>query len=257
MEQKRNSGSQSYDGKSAEEALDAASEDLGVSAQELDYEVIEDSTRSLLGFVRARRVTIRAWVREAGAVEGPEVVTEPPVAEARRGKEVEVAPDILERNPPELEDVAREVISTLLDKMGIIAALELVDGGGVVDEEAGEVSPVILNVVGDDLGILIGRRGETLRDLQFIARLIISRRLGIWPNLVIDVEGYKARRAESLRALALRMADQVRRSGHAVVLEPMPAHERRIIHLSLRDAPDVYTESTGEYEHRKVQIFLK
>jgi spoIIIJ-associated protein len=140
--------------------------------------------------------------------------------------------------------------------MDIIAAIELVDSGGVVNEEMEEVSPLVLNIVGDDLGILIGRRGETLRDLQFIARLIINRQLGVWPNLVVDVEGYKARRAESLSALALRMADQVRRSGHTVVLEPMPAHERRIIHLTLRDAPDVYTESTGEYEHRKVQIFL-
>jgi len=108
------------------------------------------------------------------------------------------------------------------------------------------------------LGILIGRRGETLRDLQFIVRLITSRRLGgVWPNLVVDVEGYKARREESLRALARRVADQVRRSKQPMALEPMPAHERRIIHLALRDDPDVYTESTGKDDRRKVQILPK
>jgi len=250
MEQKKDKGSQSaeYSAKSLEEALELASEDLGVSSQELGYEVVQDNTRSILGFVRAGEITVRAWVR---VEEGP------PVEKAQASEEVTegVVPPVLERNPPELDDVAREVISTLLDKMGIIAAVELVDSGGVVNEEMEEVSPLVLNIVGDDLGILIGRRGETLRDLQFIARLIISRQLGVWPNLVVDVEGYKARRAESLSALALRMADQVRRSGRTVVLEPMPAHERRIIHLTLRDAPDVYTESTGEYEHRKVQIF--
>ena len=114
-----------------------------------------------------------------------------------------------------------------------------------------------LNIVGDDLGMLIGRRGETLRDLQFIARLIISRKLGVWPNLVVDVEGYKARREVTLRSLAQRMSDQVRRTGSPVTLEPMPAHERRIVHLTLRDDTNVYTESVGEGERRKVQILPK
>jgi spoIIIJ-associated protein len=145
----------------------------------------------------------------------------------------------------------------LLDKIGLMAAVEVVDRGGELDEASGEVSPLLLNVVGDDLGGLIGRRGETLRDLQFMTRLITSRRIGTWPNLVVDVEGYKARREESLRSLAKRVADQVRESGQSMVLEPMPAHERRIIHLALRDDPDVYTESTGKDERRKVQILPK
>ncbi|MBC7315541.1 MAG: single-stranded DNA-binding protein, partial [Chloroflexi bacterium] len=93
--------------------------------------------------------------------------------------------------------------------------------------------------------------------LQFIVRLILSRRLGVWPNIVVDVEGYKAKRVQALQALARRMADQVRQTRQMVVLEPMPAHERRIVHLALRDDPDVYTESTGEGENRKVQIIPK
>jgi len=115
----------------------------------------------------------------------------------------------------------------------------------------------VLNIVGDDLGMLIGRRGETLRDLQFLVRLMISRKIGSWPNLLLDVEGYKARRESLLRGLAERMAEQVKRTGNAVTLEPMPAHERRIIHLALHNDPDVYTESTGEDEERKVQILLR
>ena len=95
-----------------------------------------------------------------------------------------------------------------------------------------EISPLVLNLVGDDLGMLIGRRGETLRDLQFIARLIISRRLGVWPNVVIDVENYKTKRITALESLARRMADQVRNTRKPVALEPMPASERRIIHLA-------------------------
>lgn len=156
----------------------------------------------------------------------------------------------------DLETVAAEVVATLLDKMGVFAAVEVAEPAG--QATAGEeASPLVLNLVGDDLGILIGRRGETLRDLQFITRLIVSRRMGSWPNLVLDVEGYKSRRTTALRSLAKRMADQVRRTHQPVVLEPMPANERRIVHLALRDDPDVYTESTGEDEARKVQILPK
>jgi spoIIIJ-associated protein len=163
----------------------------------------------------------------------------------------------MERNPPELEDQALDVLNTLLDKMALLAAVEVVDEGGQRDAASQEVTPLVLNIVGDELGPLIGRRGETLRDLQFVLRLILSRRLGVWPNVVLDVEGYKAHRIESLRALARRMADQVRETGRMVVLEPMPAHERRIIHITLRGDKGVYTESTGEDERRKVQILPK
>jgi spoIIIJ-associated protein len=116
---------------------------------------------------------------------------------------------------------------------------------------------VLLNVSGDDLGVLIGRRGETLRDLQFLTCLIISRHVQRWPNLIVDVEHYKARREKSLTELARRMADRVRITGQSMPLEPMPPHERRIVHLALRDDPDVFTESIGQDERRKVVIMLK
>jgi spoIIIJ-associated protein len=180
------------------------------------------------------------------------------VFEEEEGEDEDEEPAIgMERNPPELEDEALDVLNTLLDKMGVLAAVEVVEEGGQRDAASQEVTPLILNVVGDELGPLIGRRGETLRDLQFVLRLILSRRLGIWPNVVLDVEGYKAHRIEALRALAQRMATQVRQTGRRVVLEPMPAHERRIVHIALRGDKDVYTESTGEDERRKVQIIPK
>jgi spoIIIJ-associated protein len=116
---------------------------------------------------------------------------------------------------------------------------------------------VLLDVAGDDLGGLIGRRGETLRDVQFLTCLMVSRELQHWPNLMVDVEHYRARRERTLTALAQRMADQVRKSGESVALEPMPANERRIVHLALRDDADVFTESIGQGERRKVTIFPK
>jgi spoIIIJ-associated protein len=119
-------------------------------------------------------------------------------------------------------------------------------------------SPVIaLDVTGGDLGILIGRRGQTLVALQYVVRLILAHQAEARVPVVIDVEGYKQRRYEALQALALRVAEQVKTKKRAFALEPMPAYERRIIHLTLAGDPDVTTESTGEGETRKVVITPK
>lgn len=264
-----------FSAKSEAEAVERAARDLGVLPEEVEYDIARDSTRNILGLVRTGEVTIRVFlpvpaevdVAEESGIDpaeasAPSVATQIEPAKTAESaaveEEDESKPEIdLHRNPPELESVASEVVATLLDKMGILAAVEVVDGGGEMGPGVDEVSPMALNIVGDDLGMLIGRRGETLRDLQFIARLIISRKLGVWPNLVVDVEGYKARREVTLRSLAQRMSDQVRRTGSPVTLEPMPAHERRIVHLTLRDDTNVYTESVGEGERRKVQILPK
>ena len=256
-----------YTAKSLEEALAEAARDLGVPASELKYEILEDTTRTLFGLVRTGEMVVRVQVpprddARVGATAKMDHALPPPAAESAAGPAS--TPDArgsagqmsaaLERNPPELMRVSSEVVATLVDKMGIIAAVEVSDEGGEVDEASSEVSPLVLNIVGDDLGVLIGRRGDTLQDLQFMVRLLVSRKLGVWPNLVLDVEAYKAKRVLSLRALAERMGDQARETGEPVVLEPMPAYERRIIHLALRDDPDVYTESVGQDEMRKVQI---
>jgi spoIIIJ-associated protein len=258
-----------YSAKTLGDALKRASDDLQLTVEELEYEVLKDTTHSILGFVRTGEILIRVWspvalsklevsaAPEVEVAEAPAPVAEPaPLAETPE-EEAEYAVSMAKGNPPELEKVSQDVLATLLDKMGILAAVEVVDHGGQVDAASNEVSPLILNLVGDDLGMLIGRRGETLRDLQFIARLIISRRLGVWPNVVVDVENYKTKRVTALQALARRIADQVRQTRKPVALEPMPASERRIIHLALRDDPDVYTESTGQDEARKVQILPK
>jgi len=117
--------------------------------------------------------------------------------------------------------------------------------------------PLVLDIKGDDLGVLIGRRGETLRDLQYIARAIVSKQVGRNINLVVDVEGYKHRREQALRQLAARMAERVTTTRRPIALEPMPANERRIIHLALRNHPTVTTQSVGYGENRKVTLVLK
>jgi spoIIIJ-associated protein len=129
------------------------------------------------------------------------------------------------------------------------------EGGDDLDEHGERY--LLLNVKGDDLGSLIGRRGETLDNIQYLLRLMVNQRLHRWTNIVVDVDGYKERRANQLRQLAMRTATQVASTGRSVSLEPMPANERRIIHIVLRDHAEVYTESAGEGERRKVHIIAK
>lgn len=113
---------------------------------------------------------------------------------------------------------------------------------------------IFIDIVGSDLGNLIGRRGEHLSQFQYLVNLICGKQMTDGKRIVIDVEGYRTRREESLIGLAERVARQVSRSNRAMLMEPMPANERRIIHLKLRDNPDVYTESIGEGSGRRVEV---
>ena len=156
----------------------------------------------------------------------------------------------VEPTSPSEEDVAKvaaDALDTLLSLMGIT---------GKVQASSYEI-PVALDIEGDDLGILIGRRGQTLASLEYIVKLIVAGQLKAWLPLSVDVAGYKKRRYDSLQKLALRLAEQVKLRHRAMTLEPMPSDERRIIHLALADDSDVVTRCVGEGEDRKVIISLK
>ncbi len=114
---------------------------------------------------------------------------------------------------------------------------------------------MLVDITGNDLSILIGRRAKTLNALQYITRLIIGKELEHGIPLSIDVEGYRDRREKQVRQLARRVADQVVDTGREQALEPMPANERRFAHLELQDESQVYTESMGSEPHRKVVIY--
>jgi spoIIIJ-associated protein len=113
---------------------------------------------------------------------------------------------------------------------------------------------IYLDILGDDLGMLIGRRGDNLAQLQYMVNLLCNKRIGEWKRVVVDVEGYRIRREESLINLAERVARQVARTRRSIVLEPMPANERRIIHLTLKQHDDVTTESNGEGIGRRITV---
>jgi len=151
------------------------------------------------------------------------------------------------RQERDVVKVVTEILETLLDLLEVTGKVELLS-----DE-----IPLALNIEGDDLGILIGRRGQTLASLEYITKLMVAGRLKAWLPLRVDVGGYKKRRRESLQRLALYLADQVKSRRRAITMEPMPADERRIVHLTLADNPDVTTHSIGEGDSRKVVILLR
>jgi len=159
-------------------------------------------------------------------------------------------------NKNEIFNAARQVLEELLSLMDLTGTVLPSDEFTVTDEN-GELSSVGLNIEGEDLGILIGRRGQTIVSLQYIVRIIMSHKTPVQIPIVLDVEGYKQRRCEGLRTLANRLADQVKNRKTPFTMEPMPAFERRIIHVTLADHPDVITESVGMGEARKVVITPK
>jgi spoIIIJ-associated protein len=151
---------------------------------------------------------------------------------------------------PPKEDVVKvvaEILDTLVRLVGVQGKVE------VLSDEL----PLALDIKGDDLGILIGRRGQTLASLEYVTKLVVVGRLKTWVPLTVDIEGYKKRRRDSLQKLALYLAEQVQSKRRAITMEPMPADERRIVHLTLADNPDVTTQSIGAGEDRKVVVLLK
>ncbi|MBI4202079.1 MAG: protein jag [Chloroflexi bacterium] len=148
-----------------------------------------------------------------------------------------------------LASEAIEVVTKLLAAMEVSATAILRTPG---DAENGPT----IDIQGDDSGLLIGKRGETLQSMQFLVNLMLGKK-GIHPLVVLDVEEYKERRSRSLQAMAARVAERVASNGRPISLEPMPPAERRIIHVALSNHPSVTTESVGAGAMRKVTVYPK
>ena len=207
-------------GKTVEEAVQLALHQLSVNRDEVEVNVIREGKSGILGI---------------GAEEAIVRVTPIP------------------KPGGDAAAVARNVVEQLLQLLGVTATIES-QAPPPVAEETGAAPAVALNIKGDDLGILIGRRGQTLAALQYVVRLLVGQQVQTWVPIVVDVEGYKQRRYQALESFARQMAERVKTKGAPFTLEPMPAYERRIVHLALANHPDVITESIGQGETRKVVI---
>ncbi len=223
-----------------EEAIARGAEELGIPEDDLQVEVLDEGGKGFLG-ISARQARIKL------SVGIPDSSDEQPASEPSTTAE-------LSDEDSEAVRAAHDTVVELVQRLGLEA--QVTAEWGEKDPKA-RIRPLLVDVQGDDLGILIGRGGETLTALQYISRLIVAKELQRPVAVVIDIEGYRARREEQLGRLAQKMAAQAAELDRTMELEPMPPNERRIIHVALRDNPAVTTESIGEGSSRKVTIIPK
>jgi spoIIIJ-associated protein len=237
-------------GENVEEAIEKGLTELGVGPNDVIVEVLEEPSRGVFGLgARPAKVRLQVLVRRPPTT--PSVVYD----EEQDDEEtlLMTSAEVVEGKADEDAEVGKVVLQELLEKMSIRAKVTVKRTAGSEGD-----APWLLDVSGSgDLNILIGRKGETLQALQYVTRLITSRELQRRANIIVDVDGYKSRRTSKLHELAIRMADQAVKQGRTVSLEPMPPYERRIIHMALRNHPDVFTKSIGEGEGRKITIVPK
>jgi spoIIIJ-associated protein len=243
--------------KTVEEAIELGLAELEASRDQVEIEVVKEGKRGVFGLGSEEalvRLSLKETLPVAATVEIKLAAT--PEDQPLKVETPETSPSARPAPQPEgVEAIAINFLQGLLGRMGIDAIVTARLGDDLTEPD--ETPPLVLDISGADLGILIGRRSETLRALQYMVRLMVSKQLSRWYPITIDVESYRVRRRNSLHQLALKMAERAISSRRQVVMEAMPAYERRIIHLALRDHPAVLTKSVGSDENRKVTIIPK
>lgn len=248
-----------------EDAIEKGLAELHLPRTAVEVEVLDEGNKGSLFGLGARQARVRlVVVQEDPAAAAATEMAKPQAAAGQLQKGTDEAGEETGRPQPipmpdplddreNVLDIARSIVIELLDKMQVRAEVS-----AHFDEGEDDGQPAVrININGDDLSILIGRQAETLNALQYITSLIIGKELGRSVPLVVDVEGYRSRREQQLKQLALRVSEQVIRTGRSQPLEPMSPAERRLVHIALRDHAEVYTESVGDGERRKVVIFPK
>jgi spoIIIJ-associated protein len=250
-----------------EEAIAQGLSELGLTADAVSVEVLDAGTKGFFGLGKTQ-VRVRLTVNPPMGGEVMDIQPEPalvskPKAE-REERKPKPAPAPVPASPVSRDVESKPEHDALLDRTESVVSkmLHLLNLQAQVSAHYGSAERdgrhnIHVDIRGNDLSVLIGRRSETLSAFQYIASLIVGKEEQQFVQLTVDVEGYRDRREKQLIQMALRMADQVTKNGRRQTLEPMPSAERRIIHIALREHPAVKTESTGEEPYRKVMILPK
>lgn len=261
--------------RTVDEAVEQGLAQLGLSRDQVDIEIITEGKRGVFG-LGSEEAQIRLTPKSQRPVESPQEADVPspePTADTPAAQTAAPKPDTVsapaqpseqdtsaeETTESEQEEdvpqLAKRFLSDLLRLMGVEAEIVIREDSDLVED--GERPIPVLDITGKDLGILIGRRSETLRALQYMVRLMVSKQMRSWQPIIVDVESYRVRRRRSLRQMAETMAERAVTTRKKVVLEAMPAYERRIVHITLKDHPKVFTKSVGSDDNRKVTIIPK
>ena len=269
-----------YTAKSVEEALEKALNEMMLTRDDIDYEVVQQPSKGFLGFgqkdavVRVNKKVIeevKVEVKKVDPVMEPVVETEEVATVDEISTETsvqEVEEDIYEADEAKLDIFEEEVQEEVVSKVDKKAAMDAAEEKGraflakifeemnlnVVIDVKEKGGYLVFDLQGENLGILIGRRGDTLDSLQFLLNLVINEKNNAKVKGIIDIENYRAKREETLIGLGYKLAAKARKTGQKVVLEPMNPQERRIIHMALQNDKRVTTYSEGEEPYRKVVI---
>ncbi|MBR4579989.1 MAG: protein jag [Lachnospiraceae bacterium] len=253
-----------FTAKSVQEAITEACTHYMVASDRLDYEVVEEGSSGFLG-IGSKSAIIKARVKEESEAAEAEAVlnevkeaAEVKAAEKEEVKEAKKAEEVKETkkeskkvvvNAKEVEDKSIAFLKDVLHAMDIPA---------VVEAEYNEEEELLdINLIGEDMGILIGKRGQTLDSLQYLVSLVVNKSTNGYIRVKVDTENYRSRRKATLENLAHNIAAKVKRTRRPVSLEPMNPYERRIIHSALQNDKYVTTHSEGEEPYRKVVVTLK
>lgn len=244
-----------------EEAIEKGLEQLGVERKDVEVEVLDEGKRNLFRFA-SKQARIKLTILDASLETDKAAEAEEEIATVENDEdlsfeemfEAETSSNMTEPanlDLTDVEEVVKETVLELLEKMDVQAGVSVQK----VYQEDEEREVIYVNIEGSDLSFLIGRRAETLNALQYITSLMVNKKLNQWIPLQLDIQNFRHRREIELQKLARRMAEQVISTGRRQCLEPMPANERRIIHMELRKNNLVYTESIGEEPNRKICIY--
>lgn len=257
-----------YSAKTLEEALNQASTELGIDKENIKYQKVSEN--NFLGIFKSVKILVSVPEKKEDEIKNEEnkneeasvetvVVTEEikenALEEVNISEEIvksinEIASEETKLDVSEADRIAREFVANVLEKMGIEA--EVTAHTDMEDET------VYVDINGPDMGVLIGKRGQTLDSLQYLSSLVVNRKCGdIYLKVKLDTENYRARRKETLENLAKNISSKVRRTRKQVVLEPMNPYERRLIHSALQNDKYVETHSEGEEPYRRVVVTLK
>jgi spoIIIJ-associated protein len=241
------------DAATIEEALQAGLLELGAAEDDVEYEVLDEPGKRLFGAVRQARV--RVWMKEEDAEEA-ESPEDEDLPQELVAEPVAVEPAVSE---PEEEPLTDDQLDEIADA-GVAATQSILAGFGIeatIDEYEGDDGEIILDIVGGDLGILIGRHGKTLDAMQTLVSALTNRAVNRRYPVLVDVEGYRSRRRVKLEDIAKRTAERVARQGRPVKLRPMSSYERKVVHVALREDRRVVTVSEGEEPFRQVVVSPK
>lgn len=260
-----------YTAKSVEEALEKALNEMMLTREDINYEIVQQPSKGFLGFGQKNAVVrVSRKVIEEMKIDAVEVKEEKKAAIKKEIKAEQIAAAPVKEEAVELEDnvdefveeeqpavkvdkkeatgaaevKGRAFLAKIFDEMKLDVVIDVKEKGGYL----------VFDLQGENLGILIGRRGDTLDALQFLLNLVINEKNGAKVKGIIDIENYRAKREETLIGLGHKLAAKARKTGQKVVLEPMNPQERRIIHMALQNDKRVTTYSEGEEPYRKVVI---